>query len=109
MSVFEKIAEQKIREAMAQGEFDGLAGAGKPLEGLDAYFATPEHLRLGYSVLKSAGVVPEEAMLRKEIYRLKEQLERVGDPVRRERLRVEIRSLELKYELLMDQFRRSRR
>jgi hypothetical protein len=107
--MFETIAEQKIREAMAQGEFDGLGGAGKLLEGLDAYFATPEHVRLGYSELKSAGIVPEEAMLRKEIYLVKQQLEAAGNPARREKLSRDIRALELKYELLMDQFRLSRR
>jgi hypothetical protein len=103
--MFEKIAEQKIREAMAQGEFDELAGAGKPLEGLDGYFSTPEQVRLGYSVLKSAGIVPEEAMLRKEIYLLKQQLATAGDLAQRDRLSADLRALELKYELLMDQFR----
>jgi hypothetical protein len=43
----------KIKEAIARGEFDNLPGKDKPLD-LDAYFATPEHLRMGYSILKSA-------------------------------------------------------
>ena len=41
---FEKIAEEKIEEAIAAGEFDNLPGQGKPLD-LDAYFATPEQMR----------------------------------------------------------------
>jgi hypothetical protein len=109
MSVVEKIAEQKIREAMAQGEFDGLSGAGKPLERLDSYFATPEQVRLGYPVLKSAGIVPEEVQLRREIYLLRQQLEGIDDAGRREKVSRDIRALELKYELLMNQFRRSPR
>jgi hypothetical protein len=31
MSIFEKIAERKIEQAMAQGEFDNLSCKGKPL------------------------------------------------------------------------------
>ena len=55
-------ADQKIKEAIAKGEFDNLPGTGKPLD-LDAYFATPEHLRMGYSILKSANIIPEEVEL----------------------------------------------
>ena len=69
---FEKIAEERIREAMERGEFDNLEGIGKPLRQLDAYFATPENVRLGYSILKNAGFLPEEMALLKEINRLKE-------------------------------------
>ena len=48
---FEKHAEDRIRDAIERGEFDELPGKGEPLN-LDAYFATPEHLRVGYSILK---------------------------------------------------------
>jgi hypothetical protein len=70
---FEEIAERKIREAMEQGEFDNLPGAGKPLAGLDSYFATPENVRLGYSVLKNSGFVPEEVEIRREIESLRSE------------------------------------
>jgi hypothetical protein len=109
MDAFEKIAEEKIREAMARGEFDRISGAGKPLEGLEAYFSTPENVRVGYSVLKSAGVAPEEIMVRKEIYQLRQRLEAATDPAIRDKLAAEIRGLELKYEVLMDYYRRARR
>src|SRR5215510_8852812 len=62
----EKLIEEIIREAMEKGEFDDLPGKGKPLD-LDAYFATPEDVRLGYSVLKSAGCLPVEVELQNEI------------------------------------------
>jgi len=42
---------------------------------LDAYFATPEHLRIGYSVLKSADIIPEEMELLKQIQELTKSLE----------------------------------
>ena len=37
---FQRNADEKIKEAIARGEFDNLPGKGKPLN-LDAYFATP--------------------------------------------------------------------
>ena len=53
------IAEQKIAEAIANGELDGLPGAGKPLA-LDDDALVPEDLRMAYRILKNAGYVPEE-------------------------------------------------
>jgi DnaJ-like protein len=71
---FQKNVEEKIEEAIARGEFDDLPGKGKPLD-LDAYFATPEHLRLGYSILKSADIIPEEMELLRQIEDLKKSLD----------------------------------
>lgn len=45
---FSRIAENRIREAMAQGEFENLPGAGQPLN-LEEYFSTPEAVRMAYS------------------------------------------------------------
>jgi hypothetical protein len=69
----DKIAENKIREAMARGEFDDLVGAGTPID-LEEYFRTPEDLRMAYSVLKSAKCLPEEVELMREIAALDRQL-----------------------------------
>lgn len=62
-----------IRAAIERGEFDRLEGKGKPLN-LDDYFATPEDLRMGYSVLKSNNIVPEEIDRLKEIADLKQRI-----------------------------------
>jgi hypothetical protein len=62
----ERLAENRIREAMCEGAFDRLPGSGKPLD-LEAYFKTPEDVRLAYSVLRSAGCLPEEVELLNEI------------------------------------------
>ena len=71
---FQRNVEDKIKEAIARGEFDNLPGKGKPLD-LDAYFATPEHLRMGYSILKSADIIPEEIELLRQIEDLKKSLD----------------------------------
>ena len=67
------LAEEKIREAMARGEFDNLPGAGKPLA-LEDDSLVPEDLRVPYKILKNAGCLPPEIELRKEIVTLKRLL-----------------------------------
>ena len=99
--MFDKLVEQKIREAQAAGEFDRLEGAGRPVN-LDAYFATPEELRAGYAVLKSAGVVPEEVQLLGEIDEARRALAGCADAAERERLRRRLAELQLKYSLLAE-------
>ena len=70
MDILALIAEEKIREAMARGEFDRLSGAGKPLF-LEDDSMVPEELRVAYRVLRNAGCIPPELELRKEIITLK--------------------------------------
>jgi hypothetical protein len=74
----EKMIEEKIREAIANCEFDNLKGAGKPLN-LDDYFAAPEEVRVGYSLLKSNDIVPPEVDLLKEIGELREKVKAVNE------------------------------
>jgi hypothetical protein len=106
--MFDKLVEQKIREAMAAGEFDRLAGRGRPVN-LDAYFATPEELRAAFAVLKNAGVLPEEAHVLREIDELVAKLEGCRDEAERQRLRRSINDLKLKYDLLRERYRGRRR
>jgi hypothetical protein len=71
---FEKIAEQKIREAMENGEFDDLPGKGKPLE-LEEDRHLPVDIRLAHKILKNADCLPPELEIRKEILTIEEMLE----------------------------------
>lgn len=104
---FDRLAEQKIREAMAAGEFDHLEGEGRPVN-LDAYFSAPAELRAGYAVLRNANVVPEEMQLRGDINHLKRQLEACADDARREALRKSLAELTLKYDLLVERNRKAK-
>jgi Domain of unknown function (DUF1992) len=63
---FRRIAEGRIREAIEQGVFEDLPGAGKPLN-LEEYFSTPEEWRVAFSILKTANCTPPEVELLKEI------------------------------------------
>jgi hypothetical protein len=99
--VFDRLVEQKIREAQAAGEFDGLEGAGRPVD-LEAYFNTPEELRAGYALLKNAGVLPEEASVLKELNETAARLEECRDEAERERLTRDLRDLRLRYDLWVE-------
>ena len=79
---FNRIAENRIREAIEQGEFDNLPGAGKPVN-LDDYFSTPEDLRMAHSILKNANCRPMEVELLAEIARLEQSLSTAGDDAAR--------------------------
>ena len=102
---FDKLVEEKIREAMANGEFDNLQGKGKPLD-LEAYFATPEDVRIAHSLLKSSGFIPEEAQLFKEIESLKGSLERCPGEDEKNKIRKMIYEKTLKLNLMIEQYRR---
>ena len=66
MFLIDQIAEQKIIEAIFNGELDDLPGQGQPLH-LDDDRSVPEELRVAYHVLKNSGFLPAAANLRKEI------------------------------------------
>ena len=63
---FEKIVEERIKEAQLKGEFNDLPGSGKPLE-LEDDSHISEELRIAYKILKNANFLPPEIELKKEI------------------------------------------
>ena len=86
MDILATIAERKIREAMARGELDNLAGKGKPLAMDEDLSGVPDELRMAYKILKNAGFVPPEVELRKEIVTLREMLGTLEDDEQRRRV-----------------------
>jgi hypothetical protein len=78
MICFQKIAERRILEAIREGAFDDLPGAGQPLE-LEDDSNVPEDLRVAYKILKNAGYVPKEVALRKEIIQTEDLLNNMED------------------------------
>ena len=101
---FEKIAQRKIQEALEAGEFDNLPNAGQKLD-LDAYFALPSHLRMAYSVLKSANCVPQEIDLLNEVARLEAELARTNDGDSRARVSGELDRARLRLNVALDRLR----
>jgi hypothetical protein len=74
MFAFERIAEEKIRAAIAAGEFEQLPGKGKPLALDDDFNVRPEE-RLAFLVLKNGGFLPEHLQWRKELETCLHELE----------------------------------
>ncbi len=101
MDFLAKIAEQKIREAMARGEFDDPAYHGKPLR-LDVLSGVPAPLRMGYTILKNAGVLPPEMQLKKEVVALHDLLNACYDEAERQSLRRALNEKTLRYDLMME-------
>lgn len=103
----EKHIDKMIREAMARGEFKNLKGEGKPLE-LDNYFATPEDVRMGYSILKSNEFLPEEVDRLKEIGEIRQQIASCTDKAEKEKLKKSLSEKELALALILERNKRRR-
>jgi formylmethanofuran dehydrogenase subunit A len=101
MSIFEKIAERKIEQAIAKGEFDNLANKGKPLPPDDMEMV-PEDLRMAYKILKNAGIVPEEIELQKSIVSLTGLLNACADEDERKIIRAKLNEKMLRYNIIME-------
>lgn len=78
MFEFEKIAEQRILDAVNRGELNNLPGQGGPLNLEDDAFV-PAEMRLAYRILKNAGFVPEEVHLRRQMFDLEQVIRDAPD------------------------------
>jgi DnaJ family protein C protein 28 len=66
MKHWESLIDQKIREAMEQGQFDDLPGKGQPVDTSENPFEDPE-MRLAHRMLRNAGFAPSWIEERKDI------------------------------------------
>ena len=103
----EKFIEEKIRRAIEEGEFDNLKGKGKPLN-LDAYFSTPEDIRLGYTLLKNNDFMPEEVELLKEIGVLREKLKTCADDAEKQILIKKLNEKSMALTLILERNKRKK-
>lgn len=85
---------QKIREAEANGDFDNLPGAGKPLPRVD----DPENALIK-RLIKENGAVPEFVSLSRELEKLRAELREVDDRTKRREIMKEMSMMEAKIEL----------
>ncbi len=91
MLLFQRLAEQRIQEAMEEGAFDDLSGQGEPLE-LEDDSLVPEELRTAYRLLKNSGHLPPEVAPNAEIRAIEDLLAQVEDTEthRRAKARLEV-------------------
>ncbi len=100
-----RIAEQRIREAQEAGAFDNLPGKGKPLR-LEAESGVPEELRMGFKILKNAGLIPAQLELRKEVICLQDLLSCCDDEPARVEYQRRLSLKRLQLELAMKELNR---
>ena len=104
---FASSVEKILQEAIERGDFDHLAGAGKPID-LTDYFETPADLRVAYSVLKNAGMISGEAEILKEIADLKQMRAAALDEKRQRELDTEIQRKQIELNLALERQKRER-
>ena len=101
-----KIAESKIREAIKKGELKNLPGAGKPVN-IDNMNFIPYEERLAYTVMKNAGLVPDEVVLKKEMETLQNSIAGCQDMESKDMIKKRLRDTSIQYHIIME--KRARR
>jgi hypothetical protein len=105
---FDKLVEEKIKQAQERGEFDNLPGKGKPID-LTSYFETPEDVRLAQSVLKNAGFTSHEVELLNEIAGLKQVLASMLDETKKQDIQKQIQEKQIEFSVMMERQKRLRK
>lgn len=104
--------EDHIGRALAQsdasGELRSARSYGKPLDLGDGYDETPPELRMGFKMLKDAGVVPAEVELMRDIEALRQKLalaEAGADPAPVQPLRQRLSEMQQQLALRLEKLR----
>ncbi|MFE6138873.1 DnaJ family domain-containing protein [Bacillus sp. NPDC057893] len=101
MDVFLNIAEEKIRQAIRDGDLDNIPGQGKPLQLEDLSMVPPE-LRMSYKILKNAGMIPPEMEMQKDILKIEDLIACCYDEEERKKLQEELTVKTLRFQQLME-------
>ncbi|NKX44640.1 DUF1992 domain-containing protein [Roseicyclus persicicus] len=96
------LAERQILKAQADGVFDRLEGAGKPLPERPPEDAVGIAMR----IMAQAGVVPREFELKKEVDAQRARLAAITDPAARKQAMAVLTNLQLRYDIEREARRR---
>ena len=91
LKLLENHIGRSLTESHQSGELRSAPSYGKPLNLCDGYSETPDELRMGFKILKDAGVVPPEVELMRQIEALRQSLAGLpegGDAARHGRQRL---------------------
>jgi hypothetical protein len=102
---FERLAQLRLQQAIDEGLLENLPNCGERLD-LDEYFATPQDVRLAYSILRNAHCLPEEVEIRNEVAALERARSASASPDQRCELGRRIAGLALRLDLLRDRVSR---
>ncbi|MBE2975730.1 DnaJ family domain-containing protein [Priestia megaterium] len=95
------IAEERIRQAIKDGDFDKLPGEGKPLN-LEDLSHIPEELRQAYRILKNANMITDEQELKRDMATIEELISICTDANEEQRLTEMLTEKRLRFEQLVD-------
>lgn len=104
MDLFHILAEERIKKAYDEGEFDHLPGYGKPLK-LEDLSSVPEELRIAYKILKNAGFTEEENQLKNEMLTISDLLKICADDDEKEKLEKKLSKKLLQFNRLLSKRR----
>lgn len=106
MNAWEKLAENRIQEAIESGDLEMPGGAGA-LD-LTDYFALPPAERAGVMLLRNAGVVPPEVELLKQADALERELAG-ADEARAGEIRARLEEMRVTFRLNLERRARAAR
>jgi hypothetical protein len=95
------IAEERIRQAIKDGDFDKLPGEGKPLN-LEDLSHIPEELRQAFRILKNANMITDEQELKRDMATIEELISICTDANEEQRLTEMLTEKRLRFEQLVD-------
>jgi septation ring formation regulator EzrA len=107
MDLFSRIAEDKIKEAIKNKEFENLPGMGKPLDLSDELPGMSAEMKMGYRMLKNAGYISDQVDLRKELITLNDLISVATDDEEINRLQEKLTRKKLQFEKVMEQRRKN--
>lgn len=90
---FDKLAERQILKAQAEGQFEDLKGAGKPL---NPQVPGDAAIAAGFRIMAEAGVLPREMALKKEAAELRAELALLTDPEQRKPVLAKLADVEMR-------------
>src|SRR4051812_25837025 len=107
MDLFARIAEDKIKEAIKNKEFENLPGMGKPQDFKDDLPGMNAEMKMGYRILKNAGFLSDNVDIRKEMLTIEDLISVATDDAEIARLQEKLTRKKLQFEKVMEQRRRN--
>ena len=104
MFFWEKIAEEKIKQAIQNGEFDNLPGQGQSIY-LSDYFKLPPGQRMAIDILKKNNAAPREVQLLQQIKKLRDDLEAEKETMKSAIIKKQLSDKETEYNILLERNR----
>lgn len=100
MDFFSIMAEEQIKKANNNKEFENLPGFGKPLP-FDDLASVPKDLRMAIRVLKNAGYTVEDNQLKQEMLSIEDLIKKCEDPEENQRLQRKLNEKMLRFNSMM--------